>query len=185
MAQRIGEGDKQMSNIKRGAAIVLSLAWVAGMCCLGGCNDWDIVVSELERVNRDVGYAYDDQSYWQSPEQTEARALGDCEDKAFLLQERLAGQGCESKVVFGLLRFPHVTTYHAWVETNIDGENYVLDVARGEIWKRADLSEDEFLNLTDSKQNTAKFRQFNKRNGNRYRIENDGIHLRPNSSVGQ
>ena len=81
--------------------------------------------------------------YWQTPEETEQRWAGDCEDKAIWLYARLKQNGYfNARLVIGRYR-PTDRSYHVWVSMP-DGQNgvFILDpTAQKKIWKSLDFSE--------------------------------------------
>ncbi|MGF1476879.1 MAG: transglutaminase domain-containing protein [Geminicoccaceae bacterium] len=68
---------------------------------------------------------------WQKPDRTASRTVGDCEDWAILLRDRLRGSGLLSRLRLGRLR-PGLTgldTWHVWLEVKDagTGRRFLLD----------------------------------------------------------
>lgn len=85
---------------------------------------------------------------WQSPQITERRRSGDCEDKAVWLYAQLmqSGHGDNARLVIGKLR-SHDPRLHVWVQLQTEsGETLVLDPSsQKRIWKNTDFSSDMYL----------------------------------------
>ena len=113
-------------------------AFSASLAAAGRVHSSD----ELFLRARTIRYAKDDTSkdYWQTPEETQARWAGDCEDKALWLFAELKKNGYdEVRLVVG--RFRSTGGYHVWV-TMSDGQDnvWVLDpTAQKKIWKASDF----------------------------------------------
>ena len=111
---------------------------VALLCALAlvGCAPRRSLMDCFEEAAR-IPYVNEPEKrdHWQSPAQTRARGTGDCEDKSFLLQEQLYKNGFDARVVFGRQN-PEDKDKHAWVETDIDGVDYILDPTVGLILRR-------------------------------------------------
>ena len=79
--------------------------------------------------------------YWQTPQETQARWSGDCEDKALWLFAQLKKNSHENvRLVVGRHRSTD-KNYHVWV-TMADGQNniWILDpTAQKKIWKSSDF----------------------------------------------
>jgi hypothetical protein len=78
--------------------------------------------------------------YWQSPQETQARWSGDCEDKALWLFAELKKNG-HSNVRLVVGRFRSTGGYHVWVTMgDAQGNVWVLDpTAQKKIWKASDF----------------------------------------------
>lgn len=101
-------------------------------------------VSSIKYVHEAKG-----EDYWQTPKETERLGTGDCEDKAFYLQDKLKKQGIESEVCFGLLVFTERESGHAWVEYKLGGRSYVVDPTNGTIFDRAEMSRMLYFKLPE------------------------------------
>ena len=118
------------------AAGVLSTETAAGPAGLRSSD-------ELFSQARSMRYEADakGQDYWQTPEETQARWAGDCEDKALWLFAHLKKNGHSNvRLVVGRYRSMD-RNYHVWV-TMADGQNnvWVLDpTAQKKIWKDSDF----------------------------------------------
>jgi len=90
---------------------------------------------ETEQVHRLIHYTRDKEGedHWQSPEETLERRRGDCEDMAFLLQDRLKQRGYDSVVRIG--RRTQDSELHAWVEVHTNNARYVLEPTSGRVIK--------------------------------------------------
>ncbi|GEM_PF-1499497 len=79
---------------------------------------------------------------WQTPQETERKGSGDCEDKAVWLFHQLKLNGYENvRLVVG--KYKSVNRgYHVWVAyTDRDSVSYILDpAAQKRIWKSDDFS---------------------------------------------
>ena len=86
---------------------------------------------------------------WQTPEETESRWAGDCEDKAVWLYAQLKKSGYSGvRLVIGRQN-PSSRTLHAWVTLdNSDGSFYVLDpTAQKRVWNSNDFSDGSYRPL--------------------------------------
>lgn len=100
---------------------------------------------ELFFQARTIRYAADPagQDYWQTPQETEARWAGDCEDKAVWLFAQLKKSGhFNVRLVIGRYRAID-KNFHVWVTMADDQNNvWVLDpTAQKKIWKSTEFSE--------------------------------------------
>lgn len=79
--------------------------------------------------------------HWQTPEKTQERFAGDCEDKAIWLIDRLVRAGHTDLVLAVGRKSPRDKGLHVWVEqTGHDGRRLLLDpTAQRRIWDRRDL----------------------------------------------
>ena len=87
--------------------------------------------------------------HWQTPEETESRWSGDCEDKAVWLYAQLKKNGYEGvRLVVGRQN-PSSRVLHAWVTlNNSDGTFYVLDpTAQKRVWSSNDFSDGSYKPL--------------------------------------
>lgn len=77
---------------------------------------------------------------WQSPEETEVRRSGDCEDKAIWLYAELKKQGfSQVRLVIGKLR-SFDNKCHVWVEIGDPNDALIVDAAaQKRVWKRSDF----------------------------------------------
>lgn len=101
---------------------------------------------------RTIRYTPDEQNldHWQSPEETQSRWAGDCEDKAIWLYTQLKYNGYrEVRLVVG--RYQSVVRgFHVWVTfMNENSEDiYLLDpTAQKRIWRASDFSEGSYKPL--------------------------------------
>lgn len=78
--------------------------------------------------------------YWQSPRETAQLGRGDCEDKALYLQALLREQGIETELVFGVEDRSSSQRMHAWLETDINGQRYILDPSNGFVGRRDNMA---------------------------------------------
>jgi len=86
---------------------------------------------------------------WQTPEETEARWSGDCEDKAVWLFAQLKKNGYEgTRLVIGRQNLSS-RGLHVWVTLdNSDGTFYVLDpTAQKRVWRSTDFSDGSYKPL--------------------------------------
>jgi hypothetical protein len=89
------------------------------------------------------------QDHWQTPEETQQRWAGDCEDKAFWLFAQLKQNGYSHvRLVIGRYRALD-SGFHVWVTLVDDhGDVFVLDpTAQRKIWKASDFSEEYYRAL--------------------------------------
>lgn len=106
---------------------------------------------ELFLQARSIRYVADlpDEDYWQTPQETQTRWSGDCEDKAIWLYAHLKMNGYFNiRLVVG--RYRGVDKgYHVWV-TMPDGQDgyFILDpTAQKRIWKSSDFPEGSYKPL--------------------------------------
>ena len=89
------------------------------------------------------------QDYWQTPQETETRWAGDCEDKAIWLYAHLKQNGhANVRLVVGRYRTLD-KNYHVWVSMS-DGQDgvFILDpTAQKKIWKVSDFTEESYKPL--------------------------------------
>ena len=80
--------------------------------------------------------------HWQTPEETEARRAGDCEDKAVWLYAQLKAAGyTDTRLVIG--KYKSISRqYHVWVTfTDDQGQTLILDpTTQRRPWKLGDFS---------------------------------------------
>jgi hypothetical protein len=62
---------------------------------------------------------------------------------ALLLQKKLKGDGYDANLVFGYLRVAE-SNGHAWVESVINDEKYILDPSAGQILKKSMTANDVY-----------------------------------------
>ncbi|MHC4641365.1 MAG: transglutaminase domain-containing protein [Planctomycetota bacterium] len=79
--------------------------------------------------------------YWQTPQETEEKGEGDCEDIAAYLRYLLKKEGTETEMVMGIMMESAYFTMHAWNEYEHNGEELILDATAGKIFKRKALEE--------------------------------------------
>lgn len=88
--------------------------------------------ASLFRIARSFRYTRDakGKDTWQTPEETEMRRAGDCEDKAVWLYAQLKANGHTSaRLVIGKYK-SFQKTYHVWVTyADAQGTTYILDPA--------------------------------------------------------
>ncbi len=94
---------------------------------------------------KSIRYVADEPSndYWQTPQQTEARWAGDCEDKAIWLFFKLKQNGFSGvRLVIGRLRSVS-RGFHVWVTLSTDqNDSYLLDpTSQKRAWKSSELPE--------------------------------------------
>lgn len=87
-----------------------------------------------------IPYREDPADHWQSPLETVVLCSGDCEDKALYLQHLLQGAGLDAELAFGVADWDASDRLHAWVETEICGEVYVLDPTQGFLARRDNIA---------------------------------------------
>jgi len=81
----------------------------------------------------------DGMDYWQSPKETEKKGEGDCEDKAFYLEDLLEEKRLEASAVMGIADLNRsLKTNHSWVEYE-GNEKWILDPTSGDIIRKKDL----------------------------------------------
>jgi len=116
----------------------------------------------------EIKYAYDTieygGEYWQTPEETEKKRKGDCEDKSIYLYHLLKKEGIKSQVIFGYIRKSDIEDGmgHAWIEYKEKNTTYILDPTRFFIKKRRNLGTSRFIpsiNFWES------YNEFQKRSG--------------------
>jgi len=73
--------------------------------------------------------------YWQTPKETKKLKTGDCEDKAFYLQDLLKKEGIKTREVFGM-RTLSDRQMHSWLEYELKGKTYIVDPTFGFIGKK-------------------------------------------------
>jgi hypothetical protein len=98
----------------------------------------------LFEISRSFRYVSDEgRDYWQTPEETEAKGSGDCEDKAVWLYVQLKKNNVDSaRLVIG--RYRSIDRgLHVWVTmTDKDGHMIVLDPSKQKrVWALTDFSE--------------------------------------------
>ena len=101
-------------------------------------NDLFILARSMQYVPDLSGH-----DYWQTPEETQARWAGDCEDKAVWLFAKLKKHGHSNvRLVIGRYR-PVDGNLHVWVTMADDQNNlWILDpTLQKKIWKSSDFSE--------------------------------------------
>lgn len=83
---------------------------------------------------------------WQTPEQTERSATGDCKDKALWLYSRLREAGATAlELVIGKQNL-FDAELHAWVIARHADRNYLLDPTHcGSVWELSDFDWDEYV----------------------------------------
>ena len=82
------------------------------------------------------------EDHWQTPEETDARHAGDCEDKAVWLYAQLKSHGyADTRLVVGKYRSID-RVYHVWVTyTGSNGDTFILDPAlQHHPWKVGEFS---------------------------------------------
>ena len=105
---------------------------------------------ELFAQARSIRYVQDGATdYWQSPQETESRWAGDCEDKAVWLYMNMKQNGYfNARLVIGRYRQAD-KGYHVWV-TLPDGQDnfFILDpTAQKKIWKASDFNDGSYKPL--------------------------------------
>lgn len=98
----------------------------------------------LFEISRSFRYVSDEgKDYWQTPEETEAKGSGDCEDKSVWLYVQLRKNGYDSaRLVIG--RYRSIDRgFHVWVSLlNKNGDTLILDPSKQKrIWAVTDFSE--------------------------------------------
>ena len=83
--------------------------------------------------------------HWKLPSETLRDGKGDCEDKAFLLQQMLLEKGVKTgSVVFGWYQLNEEEGYnHVWLEIKLDDKLYVVDPAN-DVFQQAKEVADTF-----------------------------------------
>ena len=87
--------------------------------------------------------------HWQTPEETEARWAGDCEDKAVWLFAQLKKNGYEgARLVVGR-KDPSSNVLHAWVTLDDGSGNFFLldPTAFKRVWRSTDFSDGSYKPL--------------------------------------
>ena len=106
---------------------------------------------ELFIQARSIRYVPDEpgQDYWQTPQETQARWAGDCEDKAIWLYAQLKQNGYANvRLVIGRYRAMD-KNYHVWVSMS-DGQDgvFIFDpTAQKRVWKTSDFTEEFYKPL--------------------------------------
>jgi hypothetical protein len=86
---------------------------------------------------------------WQTPDETDMRRAGDCEDKAVWLYAQLKKNGYSNvRLVIGRMRASS-RGFHVWVSlTNSQGQYLILDpTAQKKIWEHSSFSDGEYTPL--------------------------------------
>ncbi len=102
-----------------------------------------VSIEELFMRAKSIRYVPDPpgEDYWQTPQETQARWAGDCEDKAIWLFAELKKNGYHDlRLVIGRYRSVD-KKFHVWL-TRIDDENNVLildPTTQKKIWKASDF----------------------------------------------
>jgi hypothetical protein len=105
---------------------------------------------ELFLAARSIRYVSDGKvDHWQTPQETQTRWSGDCEDKAIWLYAELKHSGYSNvRLVVG--RYRSVDKgFHVWVSM-ADGQGgvYILDpTAQKKVWKSSDFAENYYRPL--------------------------------------
>ena len=102
--------------------------------------------------------------YWQSPEETQKRAQGDCEDICIFLQDRLKRQGIHVEVVFGV-KTSLVRRGHSWCEYEQDGEVYIIEPFSGGFLRRKSLLPSMYIRAEDIDVVREKIKAYYERTG--------------------
>jgi transglutaminase-like putative cysteine protease len=106
--------------------------------------------------------------YWQTPEETLERQTGDCEDMALLLQKKLKEDDYNADLVFGYLRVGE-SNGHAWVESVINGEKYILDPSAGQILKKS-MTTDDVYKFLFSSTTLKKYKEYREKAKEKYAL---------------
>ncbi len=106
------------------------------------------------------------QDVWKSPAETLADGAGDCEDQVFYLITLLRAEGLDGRAVFGHLNATRDAPYcHVWVETEIDGQAWVLDPTKGFMEPRSRLPWFLYYRRDDLKTIATKLAEYQRRTG--------------------
>ena len=83
---------------------------------------------------------------WQTPEELEHSATGDCKDKALWLYSKLKAAGATSlELVIGKQNL-FDSEFHAWVIARHANRDYLLDPSnRSSVWEISDFDWDEYV----------------------------------------
>lgn len=104
-------------------------------------HDVDPTPEAINRyVNNRIKYASDRVDYWQTPEESEDRRTGDCEDFAILKRALLLRAGYDSVMIVGY--DPVLRANHAVLACRDGGEIKILDCLTDKIltWKKTGMS---------------------------------------------
>jgi transglutaminase-like putative cysteine protease len=101
---------------------------------------WDWVANEVQykpfiKATIQVeGKTSTQTDFWQTPAMCSKTHVGNCVNKAFLLTSLLR-RGFPSSEVYCVLGNLHngAVSGHAWVEANIDGQDYILEATRNDV----------------------------------------------------
>ncbi len=102
--------------------------------------------------------------YWQSPQETQEKNQGDCEDISIYLQDRLRREGIHVEVVFGL-KTSLAKNGHGWCEYEQDGELYIIEPGSGGFLKRKSLPSFLYIRAEGIDVVTKKIEDYYKRTG--------------------
>ncbi len=107
-----------------------------------GSTSQSVSMEELFMVARSFRYVEDRRAdSWQSPEITDTKRSGDCEDKAVWLYWQLRRNGYQARLVIGKYR-AFQRRLHVWVMATDprSGNTYLLDpAAQRRIWQTGDF----------------------------------------------
>lgn len=113
-------------------------------------GEFDSDINSNFRIAKSFRYIPDaSNDYWQSPDETDARKAGDCEDKAIWLFARLINSGRQQvRLVVGQMRQVD-SSLHVWVTCeDSNGTVYLLDPsAQKKVWKASDFAADWYRPL--------------------------------------
>ena len=102
--------------------------------------------------------------YWQSPQETQEKNQGDCEDLCIYLQDRLRRKGIHVEVVFGM-KTALAKNGHGWCEYEQDGELYIIEPGSGGFLKRKSLPSFLYIRAEGIDVVTKKIEDYYKRTG--------------------
>jgi len=134
-----------------------------------GCEEYEEYSKTMGCLNRAYRIGYVDDGigvdYWQTPEETKERRKGDCEDKAFYLQDLLREKSIESEVIFGFADDRKRETIHVWVEGKREDITYVLDPCRRLMMDREKLNEHSYIPVHNNDYLKSQLKEFQERSG--------------------
>jgi len=104
--------------------------------------------------------------YWQTPDETVRIDAGDCEDQAIYLHWLLQDEGIASEVIFGRGDTSRpLAGGHAWVECDIDGQQYLLDVSSNLMIQRDQVPPGKYVPMLKDADVAEKVWEFTARSG--------------------
>jgi hypothetical protein len=102
--------------------------------------------------------------YWQTPEETLEKGIGDCEDIAIYTHHLLLRKGIKAEVVVGLLG-PNAKHGHCWVEYEQDGGRFIIEPKYSVILKRKNVPDFMYVPVLDIETVEKKFKRYHEKTG--------------------